>query len=193
MRPIRLAKAGIKFYITTPDNTCPNYVSPVSQVTSVTQVTKFAQPSSCYGEDVVAILQCGPTRSRSVSHTSDCLYANDCLVNNTVSIAPTNGLGIEHAINLEQCVIRRRSNIKLVKKVAVQPSSTEGGNGRRLAIEEARNIINTVGGDLNGAYFEKDNIISKDAVDTLRKMSTPSMTSIPGPLIISRSSVSEAI
>ena len=36
MRPIRLAKAGIKFYITTPDNTCPNHVS---QVTSITQVT----------------------------------------------------------------------------------------------------------------------------------------------------------
>ena len=172
MRPIRLAKAGIKFYITTPDNSCPNYLhSQVSMIRNPTQVSKFAQPSSCYGEDVVAILQCGPTRSRFISQTSDCLYANDCLVNNAVSIAPTNGLGIEHAINLEQCVIRRRSNTKLVKKVAVQPSSTEGGNGRRLAIEEARNIINALGGDLNGSFFETDNIISKDAVDTLRKMS----------------------
>ena len=169
MRP-RLAKAGIKFYITTPDNSCPNHVSSISQVTSVTQVTKFAQPSSCYGEDVVAILQCGPTRSRFISQTSDCLYANDCLVNNTVSIGPTNGLGIEHAINLEQCVIRRKRTGKGAKKANV----AVGGGGRHLAVVEARNIINAIFGDLNGSFFdffEKDNIIPKDAVDTLRKMS----------------------
>ena len=164
MRPIRLAKAGIKFYITTPDNTCPNHIS---QVTSIAQVSKFAQPSTCYGEDVVAILQCGPTRSRFISQTSECLYANDCLTNNTVSIAPTNGLGIEHAINLEQCVIRRKRTGKGAKKANV----ALGGGSRHLAVVEARNIINAVGGDLNGSFFETDNIISKDAVDTLRKMS----------------------
>lgn len=108
MGPLRLAKAGIKFYITTPDNSCPNWTTvPVT----ATPIMGRPQTTGCFGEDVVAILQCGPTKSRFISQTSECLYANDCLTesaNGAISAVPTIGLGIEHAFNLEQCVIRRK-------------------------------------------------------------------------------------
>ena len=176
MAPPRLARAGFKFYITTPGNSCPITSPPTNNTTNPVRMQPIAT-SGCNGADVVAILQCGPTRNDPYpAQTSECLYGSDCSNNGIIVGQPgrgtggrgpgSAGLGIDHAINLEHCFIRSSSNTKR----GVTPS-TVGGDGRRLAIVEASNIINAMGGDLNGAFFEKDNIISKDAVDALRQMS----------------------